>query len=90
LGHFRLTGNVNALGARTAGRGACMKTTITIEQNDIKISFAPETELERLSIVELGDDISISRSHQSLVLRPRKGQVRRISDTIEREVKAEA
>jgi hypothetical protein len=67
-----------------------MKTTITIELNDIKISFAPESELERLSLVELGDDISISRSHQSLVLRPRRNPVRRLADAGEREVSAEA
>jgi hypothetical protein len=67
-----------------------MKTTITIERNDIRISFAPETELERLSIVELGDDISISRSHQSLVLKPRRNQVRKIVDAHEAELSAEA
>jgi len=53
-----------------------MKTTITIEHNDVKITFSPESELERLSLAELGDDISISRSHQSLVLRPRRNPVR--------------
>jgi hypothetical protein len=67
-----------------------MKTTITIEQNDIKIAFAPETELERLSLVELGDEISISRSHQSLVLRPRKGEVRRLANAAEPAQYAEA
>lgn len=66
-----------------------MKTTITIEHNDIKIAFAPENELERLSLQELGDDISISRSHQSLVLRPRRTPVRRIAEVGEREAKAE-
>lgn len=63
-----------------------MKTTIIIEHNDIKISFAPESELERLSLVELGDDISISRSHQSLVLRPRRKPVRRIGELDEKEL----
>jgi hypothetical protein len=67
-----------------------MKTTITIEHNDIKISFAPESELERLALVELGDDISISRSHQSLVLRPRRNPVRRIVEPGEKEMSAEA
>ena len=66
-----------------------MKTTITIEHNDIKIAFAPESELERLCIQELGDDISISRSHQSLVLRPRRNPVRRIVEVSERELNAE-
>ena len=63
-----------------------MKTTITIEMNDIKIAFVPESELERLSLAELGDDISISRSHQSLVLRPRRNPVRRIADAGEKEL----
>lgn len=67
-----------------------MKTTITIEHNDVKITFAPESELERLSVVELGDDISISRSHQSLVLRPRRNPVRRIGEAGEKELNAEA
>lgn len=67
-----------------------MKTTITIEQNDIKIAFAPESELERLSIAELGDDISISRSHQALVLKPRRNPVRRLAGADEREIDAEA
>lgn len=65
-----------------------MKTTITIELNDVRISFAPESELERLSLAELGDDISISRSHQNLVLRPRRNPVRKISD--DKELSAEA
>ena len=67
-----------------------MKTTITIEHNDIKIAFSPETELERLSLSELGDEISISRSHQSLVLRPRRGQVRKLTDLGDREISVEA
>jgi hypothetical protein len=67
-----------------------MKTTITIEHNDVKIAFVPESELERLSLAELGDDISISRSHQSLVLKPRRNPVRKIIDAGERELNAEA
>ncbi len=67
-----------------------MKSTITIELNDIKVTFSPENELERLSLVELGDDISISRSHQSLVLRPRRSPVRKLAGAEEREIPAEA
>ena len=48
-----------------------MKTTITIEDGDVRITFTPENELERLSICELGDNVSVSRSHQNLVLRRR-------------------
>lgn len=67
-----------------------MKTTITIEHNVVKIAFSHESELERLSLAELGDDISISRSHQSLVLRPRRNPVRKIAEVSERELNAEA
>jgi hypothetical protein len=66
-----------------------MKTTITIELNDIRFTFAPESELERLSLAELGDDISISRSHQSLVLRPRRNPVRKLADAGEKEANGE-
>lgn len=66
-----------------------MKTIITIEQNDVRITFAPESELERLCLAELGDDISISRSHQSLVLKPRRNPVRRLVDAGEQEARAE-
>ena len=57
-----------------------MKTSITIDGNDIKIAFAPESDIERLSLSELGDDVSISRSHQSLVLRRRSAQIRKIGE----------
>lgn len=58
-----------------------MKTTITVEDGDVRISFAPESEIERLSLTELGDHISISRSHQNLVLRRRQDiHLREISD----------
>lgn len=67
-----------------------MKTTITIEHSDVKITFSPESELERLSLAELGDDISISRSHQSLVLKPRRNPIRKIVDASEKELNAEA
>jgi len=59
-----------------------MKTTITVEGDDVRIAFQPENELERVALAELGDDVSVSRSHQSVVLRKRRssGTVRRISD----------
>ena len=63
-----------------------MKTTITIDDNDIRVTFAPESELERLSLAELGDDVSVSRSHQNLVLKPRRAHVRSISDSSIREM----
>ena len=57
-----------------------MKTTITIEDQNVKLTFTPENDLEKLCLRELGDDIGFSRSHQSLVLRQRKGPVRRVVD----------
>jgi hypothetical protein len=57
-----------------------MKTKIYIEGSDIKLSLMPDTDLERLVIRELGDDISVSRSHQDIVLRRRVGEVRSIID----------
>ena len=57
-----------------------MKTKIFIEGSDIKLSLIPDTDLERLVIRELGDDISVSRSHQDVVLRRRVGDVRSIVD----------
>ncbi len=62
-----------------------MKATITIEENNVRITVAPETELERLSIGELGDVVSVSRSHQNLVLRPRHRRVGSISDATARD-----
>lgn len=57
-----------------------MKTTITIEDNNVRIMFAPESELERLSLSELGNDVSVSRWHQNLVLKPRGNYVCAIDD----------
>ena len=58
-----------------------MKTTITIQDGDVKISLTPETEIEKLAVRELGDDISVSRSYENMVLRPRKAtNVRKITD----------
>jgi len=57
-----------------------MKTTITIEDHTVKITFTPENDLEKLCVRELGDDIGFSRSHQSLVLRQRKAAVRQLID----------
>jgi hypothetical protein len=58
-----------------------MKTTITIQDGDIRIAFTPERELERLSLAELGDEVSVSRSHHAIVLRPRRAtNVRKIAD----------
>lgn len=57
-----------------------MKTTILIEDGDVKVTFTPESEVERLAISELGDDIGISHSHKSLVLRRRRADVRKIAD----------
>jgi len=59
-----------------------MKIKITIEGADVKLALTPDSELEKLVIQELGDDISTSRSHQSLVLRRRANQVRTITDDI--------
>ena len=57
-----------------------MKTKIEVEDNEVSITFVPETEVERLSIVELGDEISVSHRHKSIVLRKRHNNVRKISD----------
>ena len=57
-----------------------MKTKIHIEDNEVRITFAPETEIERLCIVDLGDDISVSHCHKDLVLKRRRSNVRRIED----------
>ena len=48
-----------------------MKGTITVMGNDIKLTLDPETEVERLVFREMGDEMSISRSHNSIVLRRR-------------------
>lgn len=57
-----------------------MKTTISIEGSSIKISFSPETDLEKMCVRELGEEVSVSRCHQDLVLRQRRGVVRSIVD----------
>lgn len=61
-----------------------MKTTITIQDGQVRLSLSPETDIEKLTIRELGDDISVSRSHEGIVLRPRaKAQnVRKINDLV--------
>lgn len=61
-----------------------MKTTITIQNGDVRLTLSPETDLEKMTMRELGDDIGVSRSHESMVLRPRaKTQVvRKISDRL--------
>jgi hypothetical protein len=48
-----------------------MKTTITIQDGEVRLSLCPETDIEKMAVRELGDEISFSRSHQSMVLRPR-------------------
>jgi len=55
-----------------------MKTKILIEDNDVRITFSPENELERLCILDLGDDISGSHCHKDIVLRKRHNNIRRI------------
>lgn len=59
-----------------------MKSTITIQDGHISVNFTPETDLERLSLSELGDDVSVSRAHQSIVLKPRRASILKISDRI--------
>lgn len=51
-----------------------MKGTITIVGSDIKLTLDPESDVERLIFRELGDDMSISRCHHSIVLR-RRGRI---------------
>ena len=57
-----------------------MKTRILIEDGDVTITFSPETDLERMCLVELGDEISVSHRHKDIVLRKRHDKIRRISD----------
>ncbi|HEY5681115.1 MAG TPA: hypothetical protein VIS55_13685 [Pseudomonadales bacterium] len=57
-----------------------MRTRVQIEDGDVSITFEPESEVERLCITELGDEISVSRSHKNIVLRRRRDNVRKISD----------
>jgi hypothetical protein len=61
-----------------------MKTIITVQDGDVRVTFTPESDIERLSLTELGDDVSVSRSHQSIVLKPRRAaNVRKIIDRVE-------
>ena len=57
-----------------------MKTKILIEDNDVTITFSPETDLERMCVLELGDEISVSHRHKDIVLKKRHDRIRRISD----------
>jgi len=61
-----------------------MKTMITINDGDVRVTLSPETDIEKMTMRELGDDISVSRSHENMVLRPRaKAQnVRKISERL--------
>ena len=63
-----------------------MKGTITVVGNEIKLTLDPETDVERLVFRELGDDMSISRCHHSIVLR-RRGPI--VHSLIEEESVAE-
>ena len=57
-----------------------MKGTITVMGNDIKLTLDPETDVERLVFRELGDEMSISRCHHSIVLRRRGRIVHSLTD----------
>ena len=57
-----------------------MKTKILIEDNDVSITFSPETDLERMCLADLGDEISVSHRHKDIVLRRRHDKVRRLCD----------
>ena len=59
-----------------------MKTTITIQDGDIRLQLRLElADIEKLTMRELGDEISVSRSYENMVLRPRRAiNVRKISD----------
>lgn len=57
-----------------------MKTKILIEDNSVSITFSPETDLERMCLNDLGDDISVSHRHKDIVLRRRHDKVRRFAD----------
>ena len=61
-----------------------MKTTITIEDGQVLLSLRPETDIEKMAVRELGDEIGFSRCHQSIVIRPRAKahNVRHISDRL--------
>ena len=57
-----------------------MKTKILVEDNEVTITFSPETDLERMCMLELGDEISVSHRHKDIVLKKRHDKIRRISD----------
>ena len=57
-----------------------MRTTIQVEGNEVKVTLIPDTEIEKLAIQELGDNVGVSRSHQTLVLKRRVSHVRTIDD----------
>jgi hypothetical protein len=47
------------------------------------LQLSPETDIEKMTMRELGDEISVSRSHESMVLRLAQAQnVRKISDRL--------
>ena len=60
-----------------------MKTTISIEGQSVQITLAPETDLEKLALRDLGEGIGISHTHQSLVLRKRTAPLRSVSEQID-------
>ena len=61
-----------------------MKATITIQDGQVRLSLCPETDIEKLTIRELGDDIGVSRSHGGLVMHPRAKpmNVRKINEHV--------
>jgi len=60
-----------------------MKTIITIQDGDVRLQLTPETDIEKMTMRELGDEISVSRSYENMVLRPRRAlNVRKISERL--------
>jgi hypothetical protein len=60
-----------------------MKTIITIQDGDVRLQLTPETDIEKLTMRELGDEVSVSRSYENMVLRPRRAlTVRKISERL--------
>ena len=60
-----------------------MKTIITIQDGDVRLQLTPETDIEKLTMRELGDEISVSRSYENMVLRPRRAtNVRKIGERL--------
>jgi hypothetical protein len=60
-----------------------MKTIITIQDGDVRLQLTPETDIEKLTMRELGDEISVSRSYENMVLRPRRTtNVRKIGERL--------